>query len=165
MDKEKFFREQTHKFASKCRVKFPYIQKDDRLSLDTYAGVWKARNKNTKEIVWILKYNSKVIKKLKKWQIIHTVLHELGHIKTESTGGNGESEYKAEKFAINAIKKYHPEYLENVLCYLTNFIGDERPIYRDAFIKLLAENLVGKEPLKTKIEKVKKIYKIVTTRK
>jgi len=156
MDKEKYFLQIIYELASKCRVKLPHAMKDNRLNL---AGVFKARDINTKKIVWVLKYNVRVIKKLKKWELIHIVLHELGHIKTQGHKSDTISEYKAEKFALKAIKKYYPQYTERVLQYLARFIGDKRKHYREAYEKLLAENLPGCKSVKDKLIIIRNISK------
>ena len=156
MDKEKYFQQIIYKFASKCKIKIPYIMKDNRLNM---VGVFEAKIKDTNEPVWILKYNSKRVKKLKKWELIHIALHELGHIKTKSTDNISIAEYKAEKFALKAIKKYFPQYTERVLQYLTRFIGDKRKHYREAYERLLAENLPECKSIKHKIIIIQNISK------
>ncbi len=135
MDKEKFFIDVVNKLCGKLKILKPNIYRDNRLK-EYVASVESCSCKECENV--ILRYNSKRIKSLDKWELIYTALHELGHIKTDAPT-RVEREYKAEKFAHKAIKKYYPKYYRRVLRYTLWVTEHERGVYRRAYDRLLKE--------------------------
>lgn len=132
---EKFFIDVINKLCGKLKIRKPDIQRDNRLQ-GYVASVQQCACKDCDEV--ILKYNSKRINALEKWEIIYTALHELGHVKTDAPT-RVEREYKAEKFAHKAIKKYYPKYYRNILRYTLHVAECERGVYKKAYDKVLKE--------------------------
>lgn len=135
MDKEKFFTDVVDKLCGKLKILKPTVYKDNRLK-DYVACVGGCACKDCGNV--ILRYNSKRINKLEKWELIYTALHEIGHIKTDAKT-RMEREYKAEKFTHKAIKKYYPKYYRRVLGYTIWVVEHERGVYKRAYNKLLEE--------------------------
>lgn len=135
VDKEKFFIDVVNKLCGKLKILKPTIYRDNRLQ--TYvASVGGCSCLECQNM--ILRYNSKRIKRMDKWEIIYTALHELGHVKTDAKTRE-EREYKAEKFAHKAIKKYYPRYYRKVLRYTLWVAEHERGVYKRAYDRLLKE--------------------------
>ncbi len=133
MDKEKFFKDVIDKLCGKLKILKPIIRRDDRLQtyVASVSGCAECRD-------MILRYNGKRIKKMEKWEIIYTALHELGHVKTDAPT-RVEREYKAEKFAHKAIKKYYSKYYRRVVGYTIWVSQNEIGVYREAYDRLLKE--------------------------
>ena len=97
------------------------IKKDNRIN--AYADVDSLGNYTYK-----IRFNTKKYKH--KWQIIHVVLHELGHILYDFRSGNdGEHEYVAELFALNMARENYPEFYQKMINWtkkaLIKKTGDE----------------------------------------
>jgi len=139
MDKEKFFIKTINKLTTKLKVCAPIIKTDKRIRY-YIASVTMCRCKinGVKYRCPILKYNPTKLKTLQKWQLIYTALHELGHIKTIASNRE-DSEYKAEKFAHKAIRKYYPQYLERVIAYTQWVVENGHPIYRRAYKRVIED--------------------------
>lgn len=139
MDKEKFFIKTIDKLSSKLKVHAPIIKSDKRIK-HYIASVTMCRCKidGVEHHCPILKYNPVKMKTLQKWQIIYTALHELGHIKCEKASQE-DTEYKAERFAHRAIRKYFPQYLERVIAYTEWVTQFGSKIYRDAYSRVIED--------------------------
>ena len=87
-----------------------------------------------------IRYSSKNIKKLSKIKIIHTVLHEIGHLMHSESLTIMKGEYEAEKFALKNIKRYLPKYYKKALKTTEQYtkISNSRP-HTFAFAKLIKE--------------------------
>lgn len=89
-------------------------------------------------------YNKREVPKLTKTIILEIVLHEIGHLINDTTYKTEEeqinTEYFAEQFAINTIKKYYPELLDEVLSELIKTVKSKttktNKIYQEAYKKL-----------------------------
>ena len=135
MNKEAFFIDVVNKLCGKLKIPKPSIYRDNRLQVYV-ASVGACACKECGNM--ILKYNGKRINRMKKWELIYTALHEIGHIKTDAPT-RVEREYKAEKFAHKAIKKYYRKYYRRVLGYTLWVVEHERGVYKRAYDKLLKE--------------------------
>jgi len=138
MKKDKFFINSVIKLCGQLKINRPLLQKDNRLGKNYIASVCKGQNIKTKKYRYIIRYNATMLKTTPKCDIIHAVLHELGHVKTTAKL-TIDREYKAEKFAVKAIKKYYPQYYKSVLNYLQIVSKFKDKIYPKAFGKLLKE--------------------------
>jgi len=137
MDKIKFFENQILELSGLLKIRIPYIKQDNRLG-GYIASICEGVHIKTGYKTHFLTYNAKIINKLSKWMIIHSILHEFGHIKTNARV-EWEREYKAEKFALKAIKKYFPKYYKRSVNYIKRYIGSDMKIYDKAFTKLLTD--------------------------
>jgi len=133
--KEKFFIDLVNKLCSKLKIKKPSIYAD-KLKAGYVACVQSCECNHCNNM--ILRYDAKRIKEMDNWELIYIVLHELGHLKTDGET-RIEREYKAEKFAHKAIKKYYPKYYRKVLSYTLKVVDCERGTYRKAYDKVLKE--------------------------
>ncbi len=135
MNKEAFFIDLINKLCGKLKILKPTIYRDNRLQkyVASVSGCGCSECGNM-----ILRYNSKRIKRLEKWELIYIALHELGHVKTDAETRE-EREYKAEKFAHKAIKKYYSKYYRKVLGYTLWVVEHERGVYKRAYDRLLKE--------------------------
>jgi len=137
VDKIKYFQAQILKLSGKLKIKRPYIRQDNRLG-GYIASICEGVHIQTGYKRHFLTYNAKIINKLSKWMIIHSVLHEFGHIKTNATT-ESKREYKAEKFALKAIKKHFPKYYKRSVIYIKRYVKSGIKIYDKAFQKLLKD--------------------------
>ena len=137
MNKIKFFQDKVLELSGKLKIKRPYIRQDNRLG-GYIASLESGVHVITEKKHHFLTYNGKILKKLSKQMIIHSILHEFGHIKTDAKSII-EREYKAEKFALKAIKKYFPKYYNPSIKYIKQFINSGIKIYDKAFSKLVKE--------------------------
>jgi len=146
MNKIKYFKDNVKKYAKLLKIKEPYLKQDNRLGkyyvCCVEIDIWKDNN----EEFTLLRYNTNHIKESDKSNIIHLILHELGHIKfrhhylKHTLTNTINSEYEAEKFALAMIKKYHPNYYKRALCRIENGIKQTKKTqYKIAFSKLLEE--------------------------
>ena len=142
MDKQKYFIETVCNLCGKLKVKRPLLKVDNRLGRYC-ASVTTCIHTKTKETRFIMRYNMKIIDKLDKWEITHLILHELGHIRTDAKTEE-EREYKAEKFALKATKKYYPKQYKRTLRFIEWYVSDNKEVYRKAFKRLLLEANEGK---------------------
>jgi len=138
MDKTKFFIKLVCRFCGKMKIARPLLWKDNRLGKSYVASVLEGINLDTNKRRQVMRYNERLISKMPILDIIHTVFHELGHIKTKGKT-RIEKEYKAEKFALKAMKKYYPKYYKTALNYLKKACNFCDRIYATAFKKLLKE--------------------------
>ncbi len=136
MNREKFFIDVVDKLCGKLKIKKPTVCRDNRLKGGYVACVQPCACRTCNNM--LLRYNAKRIRRMEKWELIYTALHELGHVKTD-----GETreirEYKAERFAHKAIKKYYPRYYRRVLRYTLWVAERERGVYKRAYDKVLKE--------------------------
>jgi hypothetical protein len=129
--KVKYLYKQVERLSKLVRSRKPLVAKDNRESGMSMTWEYAMRN-------YVLRYNSEFLSRLAYWEITHCVLHELGHIKKKATG-EIQSEYRAEKFAIKVIKEYYPSYYKAALNLMKRYVKHKRPIYREAFAKILCE--------------------------
>jgi len=114
--------------------------KDNRLDCTVCVDNWDDKNKIC------LKYNSRKLEQLKKFEIIEDVFHEIGHIIERTLPYDTEeqiieAEYKAENFAFNMMKKYYAKQYKMLLKYFikTNMmkkLNKKLPIYYKAFSRI-----------------------------
>ena len=133
MNRIKYFQDKVLELSGKLKIKRPYIRQDNRLG-GYIASICEGVHIKKGYKRYFLTYNAKVLNTFPKWMIIHSILHELGHIKTGIQG-----EYKAEKFALKAIKKHFPMYYQRTINYLKNYVGSGIKPYDKAFSKLIKE--------------------------
>lgn len=108
MDKAKFFEEQVKYWTKKVGLS-PFIVKLDR-RITKYAAYAYRGQPNE------IRYSHKYINDYTKNGLIHLGLHEIGHIKTNTRYcRRWKREYEAEKFALNKIKKYIPNYYKKAV--------------------------------------------------
>jgi len=138
MNKIKFFVDTICQACSQMRIEQPLLWKDNRLGKNYVASVLEGHYVTTDRKRQVMRYNAKLIKQMPKPDIIHAVLHELGHIKTKYKT-KIEAEYKAEKFALKAMKKYYPRHYQRAIKYLKQAQYFNNSIYRKAFKKLVKE--------------------------
>jgi len=137
MNKEKFFTKTIDKLTTKLKIHAPIIKADKRIIRYIASVVMcHCEINGVKHHCPILKYNPVKLKTLQKWQLIYTALHELGHIKCEKATKK-DTEYKAERFAHKAIRKYYPQYLERVIAYTEWVAENGSKIYRDAYKRVI----------------------------
>jgi len=141
MDRIKYMINQLIDVCSKTKTKLPLIAKDNRLGKNYLGSMHPAKKKTNGKTVWLMRYNEKRItkEKLSKCYIKMFICHEIGHIRTKGKTLE-EREYKAEKFALNTIRKYYPEYYQRAL-QETRIVAKYayHKVYRVAFAKLLKE--------------------------
>ena len=138
MDKIKFFIKLVMNLDKKLNLPKIMLWKDNRLGSNYVASVLEGFEVITKQKLQIIRYNEKLIRKMPIPDIIHAVLHEIGHIKT--TGKTRvDKEYNAEKFAVEKIKKYYPRYYNRAIDYIKHAQHFQNQIYAKAFGKLLKE--------------------------
>ena len=142
MNRQKYFINTVCKLCGKLKVKRPLLRMDNRLG-QYCSSVTTCEHKKTKEKRFIMRYNMKVISRLDKFEIIHLILHELGHIKTDAKNVT-QREYKAERFALKAIKKHYPKQYKRTLRFIEWYVSDNKEIYGKAFTRLLLEVSKGK---------------------
>lgn len=142
MDRQKYFIKMVCKLCGKLKVKRPLLRLDNRLG-KYCSSITTCEHRKTKEKRFVMRYNMKVIGKLDKFAIIHIILHELGHIKTDARRII-EREYKAEKFALKAVKKHYPKHYKRTLKFIEWYVSDNQEIYGKAFKRLLIEISQGK---------------------
>ena len=137
MNKIKFFENQILELSRKLKIKRPYIKQDNRLG-GYIASICEGVHIRTGKKKFLMTYNAKIIKQLSKWMIIHSILHEFGHIKTHARSRIAR-EYKAEKFALKIIKKHFPKHYKKNINWIKHFVGSEIKIYDKAFGRLLKD--------------------------
>ena len=142
MNRQKYFIKIVCKLCGKLKIKSPLLKLDNRLG-KYCSSVTVCEHKKTKEKRFIMKYNMTVIEKLDRFEIIHLILHELGHIKTDAKTIT-EREYKAERFALKAIKKHYPKQYKRTLRFIEWYVSDNKEVYGKAFKRLLLEVSKGK---------------------
>lgn len=135
-----YFGKTIYKFCKLLKVKKPVLVKPDGRFTSCTASVSMIKNRTTKKIEYVISYNAKTISELAYWKISYVILHELGHIKTlNTTNSLFENEYKAERFAYNAIKKHFKFQLPRYLDYIAWYEMNHKDIYQKVFRKLLKE--------------------------
>jgi len=137
MNKIKFFQNKVLELSGKLKIKRPYIRQDNRLG-GYIASLATGVHVVTEKKGYFLTYNAKILNKLSKRMIIHSILHEFGHIKTDARSVI-KREYKAEKFALKAIKNHFPRYYRQSINYVKRFVGSGMKVYDKAFTKLIKE--------------------------
>lgn len=140
MDKIKFFRNTVIKLCGKLKINRPLLMKDNRLGKYYMASVGMGEHVKTKEQRYIIRYNAKMLKTTPKADTIHGILHELGHIKTTAEK-LVDKEYKAELFAIKAIKKHYPQHYKNAIDYLRTVAKFNDRVYPEAYKRVLKKIL------------------------
>lgn len=127
----------------KLEKKYKFIiQQDNRICAFAETML---ENKNTYKICF--NTDSSKYRFQYKWQIIHVVLHELGHIFNDWRGKNdAEHEFEAEYFALKTAKKFYPRYYRKMvewtraaLTKSNDFVGEEDKIGYTKALKMLGE--------------------------
>ncbi len=135
--KIKFFGETIYKFCGYFKVKKPLTVKPDRRIKTYTASVSTLVHKVTGKNDYIIRYSPESISELDFWQLAYVVLHELGHIKTRITKDEFATEYRAEKFAHDMIKKHfgflYPKYRKYISWYIQASKSD---VYTEVFTTL-----------------------------
>lgn len=95
-----------------------------------------------KEVCYMITYNATKLNN--KLEILMGVLHEMGHARldhllTYQSLSVEEMEYQAERFALDVVKKYYPEYYLRAVDYLLKYIDGSDNLYARAFEKLYDE--------------------------
>jgi len=138
MNKIKYFYNQVDSICSRFKIKKPvYIAGDKRLR-GYVACMIELIHNQTKDRGYAIKYQPDKIVKLRKYEIIHVILHELGHFKT-SGSTLLRKEYNAEKFALKMINKHYSKYYKKVLKDLEYSIVSNRELYSKVFSSLITE--------------------------
>ena len=109
------------------------VKKDNRIG--TGAEVFRQENE------YIIQYNTKLLSS--KVDIIHSVLHEIGHLLVDFRyGDEAEQEYAAELFALKTAKehypKIYPKMIKSSIYYVTKVVQDSAHIkgYKKALKEL-----------------------------
>jgi len=124
-------------WAGKLQLPLPLFRRDNRMyysAVVTYCDECSVFN---------LTYNFKQIEKCEQSEVAGLVFHELGHIKhkTYKLKDSIESEYLAEKFSIQCLKKHYPDFHKKEIKAWRKKIKDqewreENPIHAEAFGKI-----------------------------
>jgi len=137
MDKEKYFINKVYELCEKTRIKKPHVISRDNRMGQYIAGVTFCSQG------YEMIYNMKRMKYTTKNLIIMIILHELGHIKKGEGKDKIETEYIAQKFAMNSIKKYYPKKYIPILKFIyKHYTNHHNKIYKQSFGKL-AKELLG----------------------
>lgn len=151
MNKIQFFKRKVKELALKTNIKDEVvIRRDNRLG-GYLACIHLYLYCDTQEPVYLFKYNSKLLKKKTKIQLIALALHELGHIKlrheywsfkkSSSLRYRIKMEYEAEKFAMEYIRKHYPKHFKPLVKDLAGYDENVDEVYKEAFVKLAKEYL------------------------
>lgn len=93
----------------------------------------------------IVKYNTRMLSTWNLSLILSGVFHELGHIKYDSPyetfDEKVDSEYEAEKYSVEQMKKHYPEKFHEVTSYYKHKLQclgfkKEYPVHWEAFNKI-----------------------------
>ena len=149
MNKSEFFKKKVKEFALLNDIKEDIVIRQDNRLGSYLACTELYLYTDTKDPVYMIKYNKKHFKNKSKIDLIALALHELGHIKfkheyhhsikTTTIKQLTQMEYEAEKFALLTIKKYYPKQLKNIIKNLKGYKNQSIIIYRVAFTKLAEE--------------------------
>lgn len=132
---EKLFINTIKNFSKKLKIRQPIIASNK--ALQKYLAITR-KGKLNKKAIYLIIYNPKTMSKLSKTEILNCSYHEVGHMITD--GKTKEiREYKAEKIAIKAIKKYHPMYYKRVLKLLERYAKSELNTYQRIFTRIIKE--------------------------
>jgi len=100
------------------------------------------------ELFYLIKCNINLLQKMSNYQVIHTLLHEFGHIKSKHVDLTDKvmlpdyvKEYQAERFALKYIKKNFSSYYIDAIKELNTYKDNSH--YNKAYTKLY-EELKGK---------------------
>ncbi len=138
MNKIKYFYVQTINLCKLLKIRKPqYITDNKKLRCYT-ACLVHLEHVYSKRLAYAIEFNANKIKALRKDEIIHVILHELGHFKTS---GNTieDKEYNAEKFALKIIEKYYKQYYDKTILELLNATLEDKGVYKKAFSRLLGD--------------------------
>lgn len=147
MDKELFLENQAKKFGKILKLKIPVEVKKDR-TFANMAEIDLYRYLDNDELFYLIKYDAESLNKLTKANIIHTILHELYHIKfghiniserKMTIKKRTKCEYQAEKATLLYIKNNLPKYYKRTIRHTKNCMKCDNKIYREAFKKVLEE--------------------------
>ena len=126
-------------WAGKLNLPLPLYRKDNRsrfCAAINYCDDCKFYN---------FMYNFKRIKKYTQALIAGIIFHELGHIKyynkVENIKERVKREYLAERYSLDCIKKYYPDYLKRIIKNTKELLKDKEwvrdfPEYVKAFNKI-----------------------------
>lgn len=125
-------------WVGRLNLPLPLFRRDNRIKYVAYINYCE----NCKVFNFV--YNFDILKDYDQAQIANVIFHELGHIKYYKKSQNlaeEKKEYIAEKFALNCIKKYYPDYLKKIIKFTKEFLNDEDwckefPIYVKAFKRI-----------------------------
>ena len=148
MNKLLYFHTQTKKLCKLIRIQDPVYIKDDKRLRGYTACIVYLENTKTKVKEYALKFNPTQIKDCRKDEIIHIILHELGHwVTTLFNKGKTieDKEYFAELFALDTIKKYYNKYYKKTIYEVLNVIVNDTGVYKKAFTRVLKKDNILKE--------------------
>lgn len=106
-------------WAGKLYLPLPLFRKDNRIS--DSAAVYYCEDCS----YFTFRYNFKIIKTLADDMIIGLIFHELGHIKYKHRLESIKSEYQAERYALQCVKKYYPDYLKLMIKNMKKQLEDK----------------------------------------
>jgi len=93
-------------FAAQFKIHNLKVVRDNRI-IGLAEADWTKRSAR-------IAYSAKEINKCPQWEVMDTVIHELAHIRQNLPYNTEEeqiySEYRAEKFAIDHLRKLFPRY-------------------------------------------------------
>lgn len=124
------------------RLKLPkpvIALKDNRLGCTCCIDNWNDKTQIC------LKYNTKKLRRTPNSFLLSYALHEVGHLidnlPYDTYEEKVESEYKAEKFAVNTMKKNYPKQYKLLLEYLRikktmKNLKKKEPLYFEAYIRI-----------------------------
>jgi len=98
-------------WAGKLNLPLPMFRRDNRM-------VWVAHIHHCDDCEYYnFSYNFERIRNHSDASIMSIVFHELGHIKyyKKKLKNTIEKEYLAERFSLDCIKKYYPDYLDQIV--------------------------------------------------
>jgi hypothetical protein len=133
-EKEKAFRQSIWEWVKILKIPLKGIRRDNRIS-DLSEAVYCGDETGN-----IVIYHENLLKQ-KDYQIQRTMFHELGHVKFKHQGESEKNEYEAEKFMLECIKKYFPNFLYPLIkegtCLLKNKEWQkDYPIHYKGFSRL-----------------------------
>jgi hypothetical protein len=128
---EKQFKQLVKKWAKQFKVPLPKLEKDN--FLDCTGSVNPSMN--------TYKYNFEYIKSRPFCEIIGHVFHELGHFFYKHKYLTIENEYMAERFKLDKLKKYYPDYYKKTIKRLKQLLRNSGwkiayPIHYNAYRKI-----------------------------
>lgn len=147
MDRERFVQNQITKFRKEFKIrKSVEIIKDNRIGYKIM-GIRIYRYTDNNELFYLIKCNFKILNQFTKIQIIHTLLHEFGHIKSGHVGLDDKrcklplatKEYQAEKFAMLYLKEHYSKYYPKALKELRDFKNNRYKDHQKACERLWEE--------------------------
>ena len=93
----------------------------------------------------VFKYHTRRIGQMKRYTLLSTIFHEIGHVLDLSPHNTYKqkvrNEYKAELFSVKCMKKYYPEEYKQLLeryrkrNYM-KYLKKDEPLYYEAFSKI-----------------------------